>query len=217
MKNRKTVYTLGILREDRRFFMSEKDLHFKAWELALLCALCLTLCAAVWAQKQTERISSSLIRLHVLAVDDSAEEQALKLRVRDAVLGFLTSRLENAESRDEARDILAASLPELQSAAAAAAEGRAVTVTLLRESFPTRDYGPFALPAGRYDSLRVILGKGEGHNWWCVVFPPICLSLESTDTLEQAVGEDTFQILTASDTALRFRLLELWGELTGKK
>lgn len=196
--------------------MQDRNLQLKTWELALLCALCFTLCAAVWAQKQTERISSSLIRLHVLAVDDSDEEQELKLRVRDAVLDFLAPRLEGVQSRDEAKEILSRSLPELQSAAAAAAEGRAVSVTLTRELYPTRDYGAFALPTGGYDSLRVILGKGEGHNWWCVVFPPICLSLESTDELEKSVGEETFQILTSDGTALRFRLLELWGELTGK-
>lgn len=190
--------------------------HLKGWEVALLCALCLTLCAAVWAQKQTERISDSLIRLHVLAVDDSAEEQALKLRVRDAVLEYLTPCLAGAADKEEAKEVLALSLPELQSAAAAAAEGRNVTVTLTREKYPTRDYGPFSLPAGCYDSLRVILGEGKGHNWWCVVFPPICLELACTETLEGAVGEESFQILTGNNTALRFRLLELWGELVSK-
>ena len=196
--------------------MSEHKFHLKAWELALLCALCLTLCAAVWAREQSDRISSSLIRLHVLAVDDSAEEQALKLRVRDAVLVFLAPRLEDARNKSEAGEILARSLPELQSAAAAAAEGRAVTVTLTRERYPTRDYGSFALPAGGYDSLRVILGEGRGRNWWCVVFPPICLSLESSEQLEEAVGEELFEILSSDGTVLRFRLLELWGELTEK-
>ena len=196
--------------------MSGQTNHLKTWELALLCALCLALSAAVWAQEQSERISSSLIRLHVLAVDDSAEEQELKLRVRDAVLNFLSSRLDGAESKAEAREILARSVPELQSAAEAAAEGREVTVTLTRERYPTRDYGPFSLPAGGYDSLRVVLGKGEGHNWWCVVFPPLCMSLESTEELEESLGEGTFQILTSDGTALRFRLLELWGELTGR-
>ena len=191
--------------------------HFKAWELALLCALCLTLCAALWAQKQSDRISESLIRLHVLAVDDSAEEQALKLRVRDAVLDFLSPRLEGIESKAEAAELLSRSLPELQSAAAAAAEGRQVTVTLTREYYPTRSYGRISLPAGGYDSLRVVLGKGEGHNWWCVVFPPLCLSLESAEELEQDIGEESFQILSSDGTVLRFRLLELWGELTGKE
>ena len=198
--------------------------HFKAWELALLCALCLTLCAALWAQEQSERISASLIRLHVLAVDDSAEEQALKLRVRDAVLDFLSPRLEGIESKTEAAELLSRSLPELQSAAAAAApkstfstKTRKVTVTLTREYYPTRTYGRISLPAGGYDSLRVVLGKGEGRNWWCVVFPPLCLSLESTEELEQDIGEESFQILSSDGTILRFRLLELWGELTGKE
>ena len=191
--------------------------HFKAWELALLCALCLTLCAALWAQEQSERISASLIRLHVLAVDDSAEEQALKLRVRDAVLDFLSPRLEGIESKTEAAELLSRSLPELQSAAAAAAGGRQVTVTLTREYYPTRTYGRISLPAGGYDSLRVVLGKGEGRNWWCVVFPPLCWSLESAEELGQDIGEESFQILSADGTALRFRLLELWGELTGKE
>ncbi len=196
--------------------MNEHRSGLRLWETALLCALCVTLCAAAWAQEQSDRISSSLIRLHVLAVDDSEEEQALKLRVRDTVLDYLAPRLEGAADKTEAGEILQNALPELQSAAAAAAEGREVSVTLTREYYPTRDYGPFSLPAGGYDSLRVVLGKGEGHNWWCVVFPPICLSLESTEELEESVGEESFQILCSDGTALRFKLLELWGELREK-
>ena len=195
----------------------KKSDHLRAWELALLCALCLSLCLSAWAQEKETRLSSSLIRLHVLAVDDSAAEQALKLRVRDAVLDFLAPRLEEAADRAEAEEILARSLPELRAASAAAAEGRAVTVTLTREYYPTRDYGPFALPAGEYESLRVILGEGGGHNWWCVVFPPICLGAESGGELEQAVGEDCFEILTSDGTSLRFRLLELWGRLSAQR
>ena len=194
--------------------MSEKTHHLKAWELALLCALCLTLGAAAWAQGRTEAIDGSLLRLHVLAVDDSEEEQALKLRVRDAVLAYLAPRLEAAKSKEEAKAILSDSLAELTAAASAASEGRPVAVTLMRERYPTRRYGDLSLPAGEYDSLRVILGKGEGRNWWCVVFPPLCTSLESTEELEQAVGEDSFEILSADGaTSYRFRLLELWGKL----
>ena len=187
--------------------------HLKAWELALLCALSLTLCAAVRAQGIGESLSSSLIRLHVLAADDSEEEQALKLRVRDAALAFLAPRLEGAESKAEAAERLEASLDELREAAEAAAEGRAVTVSLTREDYPTRSYEGFALPAGEYDSLRVVIGEGRGRNWWCLVFPPLCLSVESPEELEEAVGEPCFEILTSDGRSLRFRLLELWGEL----
>ncbi len=92
--------------------------HLKAWELALLCTLCLALCAACWAQGESERISSSLIRLHVLAVSDSAEEQAVKLRVRDAVLELLSPRLAQTRSKAEAAELLSSSLPEIETAAA---------------------------------------------------------------------------------------------------
>ena len=188
--------------------------HLKAWELALLCALCLTLCAALWAQKQSDRISESLIRLHVLAVDDSAEEQALKLCVRDAVLDFLSPRLEGIESKAEAAELLSRSLPELQSAAAAAAGGRQVTVTLTREYYPTRSYERVSLPAGGYDSLRVVLGKGEGHNWWCVVFPPVCLAAVQREALRPAMNPEDYALLTREEGwELRFRSVELWGEL----
>ncbi|MBR0040598.1 MAG: stage II sporulation protein R [Oscillospiraceae bacterium] len=188
--------------------------RFRAWETALLCALCLTLLCAVWAQGRTETIDSALVRLHVLAVNDSQAEQEIKLRVRDAVLAYLTPRLEDAESKAETKEILADSLGGIRRAAASAAEGRPVTVTLTRESYPTRTYGALSLPVGEYDSLRVILGEGAGHNWWCVVFPPLCMSLESTEELEEAVGEKTFEILSSDGTtAYRFRLLELWGKI----
>ena len=195
--------------------MSDRSVcRLKAWELALLCALCVTLCASAWAQGRAEKIDGALVRLHVLAVDDSEEEQALKLRVRDAVLACLAPRLDGAQSKAEAKEILIDSLGEIRDAAASAAEGRPVTVMLTRERYPTRSYGALALPAGEYDSLRVTLGEGEGHNWWCVVFPPLCMSLESTEELPDAVGEATFEILSEDGTSsYRFRILELWDGL----
>ena len=196
--------------------MDRSKSQLKAWELALLCALCLTLGAALWARRRTEKISDSLIRLHVLAVSDEEEEQAVKLRVRDAVLSFLSPQLETVTDKAEAGQIVSSSLPQIRAAAESAAEGREVSVSFTREKYPTRRYGSFALPAGEYDSLRVILGEGQGHNWWCVVFPPVCLGVEREAALSDAVGEETFQILCGGgNTALRFRLLELWGKLTG--
>ena len=198
------------------FAMKDQNQYrLKAWELALLCALSLTLSAAVWAQGSVQRIEDGLIRLHVLAVSDDGEEQQIKLRVRDAVLSFLSPELETVTDKAEAERIVSKSLPQIRAAAESAAEGRDVTVTLTRERYPTRRYGSFALPAGEYDSLRVILGEGQGHNWWCVVFPPVCLGAESEEALSDAVGEDVFEILCADgETSLRFKLLELWGKLT---
>ena len=198
--------------------MKEESLRLKLWEKALLALLCVLLSAALWAQGETERISSSLIRLHVLAVDDSPGEQALKLRVRDAVLACLEEKMGAAESKEAAEALLADALGEIEGAARSAAEGREVAVTLTREYYPTRRYDSFALPAGRYDSLRVVLGEGKGHNWWCVVFPPLCLAAESCETAEEALASQQLQFPSADGTALcRFKLLELWGELTGRR
>ena len=188
----------------------------KLWECALLMALSVTLCLGAWAQGRQSAISGKLVRLHVIAVSDAQEEQELKLRVRDAVLEYLSPRLIGASDSGQARVIRQQELDGIRQAAERAAEGRNVTVALGRERYPTRSYEGFTLPAGKYESLRITLGEGKGHNWWCIVFPPVCLSASQGDTVEQQLGEEDFRLISEGDGyALRFRALELWGELIG--
>ena len=168
--------------------------RFRLWETAALVSLCLTLLLGVWAQARQTDISDRLLRLHVIAASDDEEEQALKLRVRDAVLSYLAPRLEGAADRE--------------------AEGRAVSVTLGRERYPLREYEGFTLPAGEYESLRVVLGEGQGHNWWCIVFPPLCLSAAEGEKLQSVMGREDYGIVTGEEGyVLRFRIVELWGEI----
>lgn len=191
-----------------------KNKSLRAWEIAALMALSLALCAGTWAQSRQQSISSALVRLHVIAVSDAAEEQEIKLEVRDAVLAYLTPALENAENQQQARQIITENLEGIAQAAGTAARGRQVSVTLSRESYPTREYEGFTLPAGRYESLRVILGEGEGKNWWCVVFPPLCLSAAEREEVQSVLnGEDLAIVTEEEGYVLRFRLVELWGEL----
>ena len=185
----------------------------RIWETAALAALCLSLCVGAWAQGRQNEISSSLVRLHVIAVSDETEEQELKLRVRDSVLEYLTPALAAAGSPAEAERIISAELPNIRAAAEKCAEGRRVRVTLGREYYPTREYESFTLPAGQYRSLRVILGDGEGHNWWCVVFPPLCVSAAEQDRALCAMSDDERALITEADGyEIRFRIVELWGE-----
>ena len=191
-----------------------KNKSLRAWEIAALMALSLALCAGTWAQARQQSISSALVRLHVIAVSDGAEEQEIKLEVRDAVLDYLTPVLENAEDQQQARQIITENLEGVAEAAGSAARGRQVSVTLSRESYPTREYEGFTLPAGRYESLRVILGEGEGKNWWCVVFPPLCLSAAEREEVQSVLnGEDLAIVTEEEGYVLRVRLVELWGEL----
>lgn len=190
------------------------DNKLKNWELALLLALCISLCACTWAEGRRQVISSGLVRLHVIAASDDDAEQALKLRVRDDVLEYLSPKLDEVSDSDEARQIIKSELPNIRKAAERSAEGREIQVSLSEEYYPTREYESFSLPAGRYQSLRVIIGEGEGHNWWCVVFPPLCISAAEQEKAMDAMSDEERGIITeAEGYEIKFRLVELWGEL----
>ena len=192
----------------------ENRLHI--WEKAALTALCLTLLLASRVQADRAALADNTLRLHVIAVSDAPEEQARKLRVRDAVLDYLTPLLADVTERAEAEERLFADLEGVARAAASAADGVGVTVTLGPADYPTRTAENCALPAGRYESLRVILGEGEGHNWWGLVFPQLALPAVSAQEGEAvAVGE--FRLLTGEDESpIRFFLLEVWDALVNR-
>lgn len=188
--------------------------RMRIWELSLLLALCFSLCLGTWAQAKQSSISGALVRLHVIAVSDDDYEQALKLRVRDEVLGYISPKLHGVKTAGQAQDIITSELGGIKAAAESAAEGRTVTVMLSEEYYPTRDYEGFSLPAGKYRSLRVILGAGEGHNWWCVVFPPLCVSAAEQEQAVESMSEDMRGIVTEEDGYVyKFRIVELWGKL----
>ena len=166
-------------------------------------------------------IYSGVLRLHVLANSDSEEDQALKLQVRDAVLAASEGFLTDCATREEARLAVEAHLPQLEQAARDAihAAGRtdSVSLALGEEEYPTRSYESCCFPAGTYLSLRVIIGEGAGQNWWCVLFPPMCLSAATGEAAEDAfiavglTGEQ-YRVITETDRptySVRFRILEV--------
>ena len=191
------------------------------WEWALLIALLVSFAWGTWADRTQQQLSDKVLRLHVLANSDSEADQALKRKVRDSVLETASAILADCPDRETAEQRLSAALPEIEDAARAriAAEGGKQTVTAeLRPTvFPTREYADVTLPAGEYLALRVVLGEGEGHNWWCLVFPPLCA--ETTSSLSQtamAAGltEEEVALITESDGyQLKFKAVELWEKL----
>lgn len=186
----------------------------KIWELSLMLALCLSLCIGTWAQARQSALGSKLVRFHVLAVSDDETEQSIKLKVRDSVLEYISPLLESADTSDAAQAVIRSHFDGIKAAAESASEGREVTVTLTEEYYPTRDYGTFSLPAGRYESLRVILGEGKGHNWWCVVFPPLCIGAAESEKAADTLGQDDKKLVTEQDGyRYKFRIIELWGEV----
>ena len=189
--------------------MKSHKLHI--WELALIGALTAVLLTALWAQKTQAEVASELVRLHVLAKDDTDYEQAVKLQVRDEVLKFVQPMLAGTKTQAQAVAVLNSNMDGIRQTAAAVAGDRQVAVTLTEEYYPTREYEGFALPAGEYTSLRVILADGEGRNWWCVVYPPLCTEL-ATERMELLTDETESLITGQEGYVYKFRILELWGE-----
>ncbi len=167
-------------------------------------------------------IYDDVLRLHVIAESDSAEDQALKLKVRDAVLGCVSTQLSSCGSYDEAYSCVEAMQDDILAAAAECVIQNggdcSVSLELGREKYPTRDYGSASLPAGVYNSLRIVLGDGEGKNWWCVLFPSVCMGFASAERDEYAsVGltPAEYRIITgdSGNIKVRFRILEIISEI----
>lgn len=157
------------------------------------------------------------LRLHILADSDNPYDQQLKLELRDFVIGYLEDDLDNAQSKQQAMVAIEQSLPEIEEVCNEFIEGKAdysVKVELTKSDFPEIDYDGIVFAAGEYDALRIILGEGSGHNWWCVLFPPLCfvdLAGEyEEETVSAVAGMDNSM---ASDTLMvKWKISQLWKD-----
>ena len=173
-----------------------------------------------------EEIYDKVVRLHVLANSDSEEDQAVKLKVRDAILAITVPLLQNCETKEEAVALLEENQTLFVEAAQAVLQEEGfddtVSIEMGLEEYPTRTYDSLCFPAGEYISMRVSLGTGEGQNWWCCLFPPLCLGAA---TVRDEDAEDAcisvgftptqYKIITESDKPVyraRFKILELLGQ-----
>ena len=195
----------------------------RRWELALLIGVALAALLGARLDGAQAALADQVIRLHVLANSDSAEDQALKLRVRDRILAEAETYLTPGITREETEELLRAHLYDL-AAAGAEVVGTAgydypVTASLVHNYwFPTKTYTDFALPAGQYTALRIEIGEGAGQNWWCVVFPPLCLG-SVPETVEETAAdagltEGQVSLITGEDEGyvVKFRVMELWED-----
>ena len=200
----------------------------RIFSLVFVFTLALGLLSCAYLQAQQRRLAGKLIRLHVVANSDSPLDQAIKLRVRDAVLEAAETVMQGADDPEQALlehlDILEAAAEKTsrrlnRSLNRTANRDEPIALTYESERFPTRYYETFSLPAGVYRTLRVTIGEGNGHNWWCVVFPSICTAA-SLDELESAAvsggfTEGELRMITGADEGytLKFKTLEWMQKL----
>lgn len=194
----------------------------KLWKRGVFVAVVVAMFWTGTLIADRQRLNQELIRLHVVANSDAAEDQQIKLRVRDAIVESLRQGMEEVLDVEEAKAYLRQQLPQLEALAnrvlREAGFSETAVVSLNTEAFPTRDYDTFSLPAGVYEALRVTIGEGEGRNWWCVVFPEFCVPATAEGVEHVAVSNgfpDTLgETLTGSDGyQVRFFLLDCLGKL----
>ena len=172
-----------------------------------------------------ETATPPLIRLHILANSNTPEDQELKYRVRDEIIKTMRHEFAEAQSIEESRSILLSQLTSLEAKAENfIAEGGypyQVQAVYGIFDFPARDYEKFILPAGQYEALRLIIGEGQGANWWCVLFPPLCF-VEGEESL--CLGNDFEEILENSELDNKtinikpsFKIAEIWQKAFGKE
>ncbi len=201
------------------------DRKFKRWELALMFGVVFTLVFGGWLGREQEALADRVIRFHVIANSDSTADQQLKLAVRDSVLKEAERLYPEGATLEEARAVLKEHLPLLADTGRKVVEdwGRDYPVTASLEEcwFPTKEYENFSLPAGNYEALRVVIGEGEGQNWWCVAFPPLCLGAAS-QPIESAVQAGRFTddqaaliVQENQGYVLKFKGMELLGKIRG--
>lgn len=185
-----------------------------------MAAFVLFFAEAIWNRQALEE---KTLRLHVVANSDSPEDQAQKLRVREHILRMVSDLTDRCNTREETENVLRSRLMSLEASVRAflQEEGSSydVTVTLCREDFDTRDYDTFSLPAGTYHSLRVVIGEGEGQNWWCVVFPSLCTASsveEFKDTARKGGYEEGEIALIRKEESrfiVQFKMVEIIKDL----
>lgn len=166
-------------------------------------------------------VKDSLIRFHVLANSDSKEDQDLKIKVKNAIIKDLYTDLSNSKSIDETRNILVSKEDEIKALSEKIINEEGynykVNIELKRENFPEKQYGSITLPQGNYEAFRVIIGNGNGHNWWCVMFPPLCFidvtkgkveDEESRKKLDDAILKDNEGNSKDDNVKIKFKVVE---------
>lgn len=199
--------------------------RFYPIELAIIIALFVTLVWGAVSLHSGQAVADQVVRFHVLANSDAAEDQTLKRQVRDVILPVAQEIAAHAQSPTEAVLELRYALPQLESLAAEEITRQGynypVSAELNESMFPTKSWDGITLPAGEYQALQVVIGEGGGHNWWCVLFPTLSVN-GTTELSEPAMAEelpaDTVRLVTEPEgaTQFRFKSIELWQQLREK-
>ncbi len=191
--------------------------------LALICALVFTMVLSLAGfTEKCNTLRDRVLRLHILANSDSEQDQAIKLMVRDRLLELSEGLYDTLDTKEQAIEITKSNREKLIAAAEEtirnAGGNEAVDISIGKAYFNTRVYENYTLPAGEYNAVCVKIGKAKGKNWWCVMFPSICIPAASAShDLEEAVDPDAAEIAkNAPRYEMRFKAVEIYESVREK-
>lgn len=209
-----------------------KALHKKtnSGKLFIAGIIVITLACFLWHNKLSEAersasdiqksLADSIVRFHVVSAGDSEYEQSLKLLVKNSVLDLLSEKLADVTSKEETLGVIEDMTPQIINLAQSILRENnckaSVTAGIEEAFFPVKTYGDLTLPAGEYTALKVVLGSGEGTNWWCVLYPPLCfvdatygvVPDESKEAFKTILAEDEYDMIFGENVAFRFKFLK---------
>lgn len=183
----------------------------------LIIPICLIL-AIFYAATVNADLSDNMVRFHVIANSNSAKDQSLKLKVRDGVLEKCRDLTKDAVNKSDAEKILLENSENLRLCAESIVRREGYDYKVLAEYgntfFPRKEYGKITLPSGKYDAMRIKIGKAEGENWWCVMFPPVCITEDCTALIDEEalsylkkhLSKEEYNLITNDSSAVVFRL-----------
>lgn len=206
------------------------NVFFKRFLILIFLLFIYTIiCAVSYVNAVSSNIESSVFRLHVIANSDSKEDQDLKYIVRDNILTYINEISKNASTKEEVIEIARNNIDTIKQIAQETVYENgynySVNIKIGNFAFPTKQYGDISLPAGFYDALRVEIGSASGHNWWCVMFPPLCfvdvssgvVPEESKEVLQENLSYEEYNLLSEnqnnSDMNFKFKIVELFQNI----
>lgn len=195
--------------------------------LSFLLIIYVFISAQSYVTAVSNNLSDAVFRLHVIANSDSAEDQSLKLKVRDSLLHYMNNLCADCSTKEEAISIASKHKDDFEKVAKQTIINNgynySVKININNFYFPTKNYGDISLPAGLYDALRVEIGEAKGQNWWCVMFPSLCfvdissgvVDDEAKENLEENLENESYAIISDTekpDIKLKFKLIEFFAE-----
>ena len=200
--------------------------------LLIVSVAFLLLSAYSYVNAVSNNLADNVFRLHVIANSDSEEDQNLKYKVRDSLIGYMNTLTNDMNTKDEVIEIAHEHIDDFKKIAQNVVKENGynyeVNVEIGNFSFPTKTYGDISFPSGFYDALKVEIGKAEGQNWWCVMFPPLCfvdvssgvVPEESKENLEANLGDEEYSIISDSEenglTSIKFKIIEFFENIGTK-